>query len=206
MKRARTELSKDNRKQFILNCAEAIIATDGLEELSIAKVGKKSKLSIGTIYLYFESKEDIIAHLTLKSRHVLLEKFKESIGKETNVLNQVANLLHGYFLFYKQYPFYNQLVSYYESNTGLEEPEYLKSASQDIHMFVVKVLKDGKKQGLIRKDLNELEFSFLMWGTAVGIIQLLEVKKDALNNNLKLTELNFFKSYIKLIINQLKNN
>jgi AcrR family transcriptional regulator len=206
MKRARTELSKDNRKQFILDCAEAIIAADGLEELSIAKVGKKSKLSIGTIYLYFENKEDIIAHLTLKSRHVLLEKFKESIDNEPNVLHQVSNLLHGYFKFYKQYPFYNQLVSYYESNTGLEEPEYLKSASLDIHMFVVKMLQEGKKQGLIRHDLNELEFSFLMWGTAVGIIQLLEVKKDALKNNLKLTELNFFKSYIQLIINQLKSN
>ncbi|TAF75591.1 MAG: TetR/AcrR family transcriptional regulator [Bacteroidetes bacterium] len=204
MKRARTESSKDDRKQFILDCAEDIIEQGGLKELSIAKVGKKSKLSIGTIYLYFENKEEIIGHLTLKSRQVLLKNFHESIINEPNALNQVSNFIYAYFKFYKEYPFYNQLVSYYESNTGLEEPEYLKSASLDINMFVVKVLQEGKKQGLIRQDLNELEFSFLMWGTAVGILQLIDVKKEALENNLKTTEIDFFNSYIQLIINSLK--
>jgi TetR/AcrR family transcriptional regulator len=117
MKRARSESSKDDRKQFILDCAEDIVSNDGLDELSIAKVGKKANLSIGTIYLYFQNKEEIIAHLTLKSRQVLLTKFNESISNEPNVLNQVARFLHAYFQFYKEYPFYNQLVSYYESNT-----------------------------------------------------------------------------------------
>ncbi|TAG52116.1 MAG: TetR/AcrR family transcriptional regulator [Cytophagales bacterium] len=204
MKRARTESSKGDRRQFILDCAENIIANDGLEELSIAKVGKKTSLSIGTIYLYFENKEDIIAHLTLKSRKVLLEKFNESIKNEPNVLNQVANFIYAYFNFYQDYPYYNQLVSYYESNTGLEEPDFLKTASLDINMFVVNVLNEGKKQGVVRHELNELEYSFLMWGTVVGVLQLIDVKKDILENILKISKIDFFKSYIHLIINSLK--
>lgn len=204
MKRARTESSKDDRKQYILDCAEDIVKHDGLDELNIAKVGKKANLSIGTIYLYFENKEDIIAHLTLKSRQVLLSKFNESYENEPNVLNQVSNFLHAYFQFYKEYPFYNQLVSYYEANTGLKEPEYLKSASLDINMFVVNVLNEGKKQGVIKQDLNEFEFSFLLWGTAVGVIQLLEVKKEVLEDSLKMKEIDFFNSYINLIISSIK--
>jgi AcrR family transcriptional regulator len=204
MKRARTELSKDNRKQFILDCAEDIIANEGLVDLSIAKVALKSKLSIGTIYLYFENKEDIIAQLTLKSRHVLLEEFSESVKDEANVITQISNILYAYYKFYKKYPYYNQLVSFYETNAGLQEPEKLKLASIEINEFVVKILHQGKIQGLIRQDLNEFEFSFLMWGTAVGVLQLIEVKKDMLDNILKIEEIDFFETYTKMIIKSLE--
>jgi AcrR family transcriptional regulator len=203
MKRARTESSKDDRRQFILDCAEYIVANDGLDDLSIAKVGKKSNLSIGTIYLYFQNKEDIIAHLTLKSRQILLQKFNKSIENETDALIQVSKFIYSYFQFYKEYPYFNQIISYYESNTGLEEPEFLKLASIDITNFVIRVLKNGKMQGVISQDLDELQTSFIIWGTAVGIMQLIAVKKDVLEISLKTTEADFFNSYIKLIIKSL---
>lgn len=47
MQRARNESSKDNRKQHILDCAEQIIISNGLDALSIARVAKESKLAVG---------------------------------------------------------------------------------------------------------------------------------------------------------------
>lgn len=206
MKRARTELSKENRKQFILDCAEKLILKEGLQKLSLSKVSKKSKLAIGTIYIYFKSKEEIIASLTVKSRHILLEKFIENTSQTENPLAKIEGILLSFYTFYKEKPFYNQLVTFYESNSGLQETPELIDASYKITQLVVDIVKSGKLKKVIREDLDELSFSFMLWGTAIGIIQLIEIKSVVLENTLKIDEFEFYNNYISLIINSLKTN
>lgn len=204
MRRARTELSKENRKQFILDCAEQIIIETGLSTLNIASVSKKTKLAVGTIYIYFNSKEDIIAHLTIKSREILLQKFIENTNKKENALEKIEELLIAFYYFYKENPAYNQLVSFYETNSGLQETEELRQASYKITELVVDIVKKGKDKNTIRHSISEIDFSFWLWGTTIGIIQLIEVKKAVLTEVLKKTEIDFYKTHISLIISSLK--
>jgi TetR/AcrR family transcriptional regulator len=204
MLRARTDISKENRKQFILNSAEQLILKEGLSSLSIQRVSKNTKLAVGTIYLYFKSKEDIIANLTIRSREVLLQKFIESTNKKENALDKISELLISFYNFYKEKHVYNQLVSFYETNSGLQETEDLREASYMITQLVVDIVKEGKKQQTIKKSLKEIEFSFWLWGTTIGIIQLIEVKRAILTQTLGQSELDFYKSHISLIISSLK--
>lgn len=204
MLRARDDKAKDLRKQHILEAAEQIIREQGLEHLSIAGVAKKVKLAVGTIYLYFPKKEDIIAHLTIKSREILLEKFKASTAQSENALEQIRLLLGAYFKFYKEHLFYHELVSFYESNAGLEEPEELLQASRDITNFVVEILTKGQAERHIRTDLDAHEFSFLLWGTVVGVIQLISVKSGQLRTQLHKSPEAFFEAYIDLIVKSLR--
>ena len=204
MQRARDDKAKDLRKQHILEAAEQIIRTQGLEQLNIAAVAKKVKLAVGTIYLYFPKKEDIIAHLTIKSREILLEKFKKSTAQSENALEQIHHLLAAYFRFYKEHLFYHELVSFYESNAGLEEPEELLQASRNITDFVVEILNKGQVERHIRADLDAQEFSFLLWGTVVGVIQLINVKAGPLQAQLHKSPEAFFETYIDLIVKSLR--
>ncbi|WP_143883596.1 TetR/AcrR family transcriptional regulator [Chryseobacterium binzhouense] len=203
MRRARTEISKENRKQFILDCAEELILAEGLSSLSLIKVSKKTKLAVGTIYLYFSSKEDIIANLTIKSREILLEKFIQYTSEKENAIEKIAELLKAFYSFYKEKPFYNQLVSFYETNSGLEETEELKAASFNITKLVSDIIREGKKENIIQKDLNEMEFSFWLWATTIGVIQLLEIKGNIVTDTLKQSESEFYKNHIKMIISSL---
>lgn len=204
MQRARTELSKASRKKDILDCAEAIISKEGLSGLSLKAVAKKANLAIGTIYLYFEKKEDLIAALTLKSRHFLLEQFKQRIQNEANALLQLTQLLTAYFDFYKSHPHYNELVSFFEKNAGLEEPAELVQASLEINKLVSDVVEKGKLKNQIRPDVDAATFSFLLWGTAVGIIQLLQVKKVGIEKVLQKTEEEFYLDFVRLICNSIE--
>ena len=199
MLRARTESSKENRKQFILDCAEQIILEDGLSTLSIGNVSKRSKLAVGTIYLYFKSKEEIIAHLTIKSREILLQKFVEHTHPKEDALEKIAALLHAFFDFYKQNPFYTQLVSFYETNAGLEETDELKQASFKITKLVVDIVNLGKEQKVIHRSINEMAFSFWLWGSTVGILQLIEVKKKLLLEVMQQTDHDFYNAHISRV-------
>jgi AcrR family transcriptional regulator len=204
MLRARDDIAKDARKQHILDCAEQIIQEKGMDRLSIVQVAKKAKLAVGTIYLYFEKKEDIIASLTIKSREMLLQQFQERTAQAPDTPEKVRQLLWAYFDFSRHHPFYHQLVSFYETNAGLEEPEALLEASKNITDFVVDIFREGKKQGSIRPDMHEEEFSFLLWGTAVGVIQLINVKPTLLSTQIHKPTDAFFEAYVNLIISGLK--
>jgi len=204
MKRARNQNAKDNRRQAILDSAKKIIEAKGLTSLSIATVAKKTKLAVGTIYLYFPKKEDIIAQLTIESRHKLLQKFEESSQNKTNALDKIRELLFAYFSFYEQNQHYYDLVSLYESNAGLEKSKALVESSAKITNFVMEILKEGKAQGYIQKDLNEKEFAFLLWGSANGIIQLINVKSQHLLSELNIESKAFFKSFSEMVIRSIE--
>jgi AcrR family transcriptional regulator len=204
MRRARTDISKENRRNEILACAENIIIENGLAGLNLKTVAKTCNLAIGTLYLYFPSKEDLIAALTIKSRQLLLEMFEKNISNETSAIEKISKLLGSYYQFYKKYPHYNELVSFFEKNAGLEEPEPLKKASFAINALVIDILKEGKVKKEIRNDLDETTFSFLLWGSAVGIIQLVEVKKSSIKKTLDINEKEFFQQFINMITNSLK--
>ncbi len=203
-KRAISEESKEDRRNFILSCAEEIVKTNGLSGLNIQSVAKKSGFATGTIYLYFANKEDLIAHLTLDSRKELLRIFEKSIVGEGLAMKQLSKVMEAFFHFYETRPHYYELVSFFEKNTGLEEPEELELMSRKINQLVADILKKGKKQGHIRNDLDEMTFSFLLWGSSVGILQLLEVKKSIIKRTLNTDSFDFFSKHIELVLHAIK--
>ena len=63
---------KDPQKiERIYKATLALVSEIGLAGLTMSKIGKKAKLGMGTIYTYFESKEEIINSIyqSLKKKH-----------------------------------------------------------------------------------------------------------------------------------------
>ncbi|NJL13866.1 MAG: TetR/AcrR family transcriptional regulator [Microscillaceae bacterium] len=199
-RRARNDSAKDLRRQHILDCAEKIVLHKGLSQLSITAVAKEAKLAIGTIYLYFENKEELIAQLTLKSREILLQKFREGIALSPHPLEQIRNILVASQNFYQENKFYHELVSFFEINAGLAETPELKEAGLAITHLVVSVLENAKKQGLIRPETDEKAFALIMWATSVGMIQLLDVKEAMVRELLPGKGQDFYNHYVDILL------
>ena len=65
--RARSKAEKGDRRRKILDTAKNVILEGSVEDLSIAALARRSGIAKGTIYLYFETKFDVIDHLLLDS-------------------------------------------------------------------------------------------------------------------------------------------
>lgn len=59
----RKERERDERRELILNAANEIIKSEGIDHLSIRKIAGKIDYSPTIIYHYFKDKDDIISHL-----------------------------------------------------------------------------------------------------------------------------------------------
>ncbi|HSD02564.1 MAG TPA: helix-turn-helix domain-containing protein [Gaiellales bacterium] len=57
--RARSAEAKAGRRRHILDCAAALCARSGYDELAVADVAERAGLAKGTIFRYFPTKEDL---------------------------------------------------------------------------------------------------------------------------------------------------
>jgi AcrR family transcriptional regulator len=60
----RTELAKAARREEILAAARRVFAREGFGGTTIADIAREASIALGTVYLYFSSKEDVFAALS----------------------------------------------------------------------------------------------------------------------------------------------
>lgn len=70
--RARREREKEERRQSILRAAREVFFENGFHRATVDDVAGRAKVSKGTVYLYFESKETILALLLLEGLNELV--------------------------------------------------------------------------------------------------------------------------------------
>jgi AcrR family transcriptional regulator len=72
----RTRLSREERSEEILGAARRVFAEKGFTGTTIADIAEEAKIALGTIYLYFPSKESVFAAL----HQQLAEIIAQAIG------------------------------------------------------------------------------------------------------------------------------
>lgn len=195
---------KNNRKELILNAAENIMEKVGLYGLSIELIAEETQLAKGTIYLYFKSKEEILSSLTIKARKKLLDQFRLVEKSEVNPYNQLIALITTSYSFYKQFPLHYDLVSLYEANHKVAETEEMYQSSQDITDFVYGIVERAQEGGYIKSSINRLQFTMVMWGMTVGVLQLIKVRGSLLQENLSITEVELIQTFVSSFFEGIK--
>ncbi|MEI9991289.1 MAG: TetR/AcrR family transcriptional regulator [Rhizomicrobium sp.] len=71
---------KQNRRQAILDAADALFLSGGGALPSAAQIAAKAGLAKGTVYLYFQTKEEIFAALLLEGWAALLQEVGGTLG------------------------------------------------------------------------------------------------------------------------------
>lgn len=200
----RREQEKENRRQVILDAAEAIMQANGIHGLNIDLIAHETQLAKGTIYLYFKSKEEILATLTLKARIALFESFKTAAFTTENPVEQLKNIIYANYNLFKTNPLQYDLVSLYEANSQLTETPELQAISNDITNLVVEIAQKAQTDGLMNPNINPFHFTFCMWGMTIGIHQVIKIRGKNMQENMNIVEQDLLESYVQILINGMK--
>ena len=198
------EAQKESKYHAILDAAEAVMHEEGLASLSINKVARKAGVAKGTVYLYFEDKEEIIGSLAVKARRLLLDYFKKYIKAQTDPIEKIKAIFWADYYYLKEQHGYHQLITFYEQNTGLKETGELANTGQAISMYIKDVIEDAINQKAIRQDIDSGALSFMFWGMSVGIIQLVETRHEQLKQFLGKSPEEFYTLFINTTVDAMK--
>ncbi|MCF8261643.1 MAG: TetR/AcrR family transcriptional regulator [Melioribacteraceae bacterium] len=182
----RREREKLIRRNEIIDAAETIFFTKGFESATMDDVATESELSKGTLYLYFKSKDELYQAIVQRGAVILHDLFEKATENVENGLCGVRAIGEAFVQFYNQFPNYHDAMMFDQSR----EAEINPQSKTDIATFEIKkqtndlfiaTIQRGIDDGSIRKDINPLMTSLLLWAEAMGVMQLVKYKGNVIN-------------------------
>jgi len=84
---------KQQRQEAILQAAEEILKQDGFANLSMDKIAEKAELSKGTLYLYFENKEQLLIGIINGHMDRLIKRLEKTFKKHGELRQLLRELV-----------------------------------------------------------------------------------------------------------------
>jgi TetR/AcrR family transcriptional regulator len=175
-RRAREKL---RRRRSILDAARSVFFESGFQLATVDDVAARAEVSKGTVYLYFESKETILAHLLLEGLDDLIGVLEEAYASERDITpgERLRRLAMGYLNFFQTNPHYFRLImafdrGRFQESVPIEIYEQVLARSLRGFHWVVQAVQQGVNQGIF--DVAEpRQAAAAVWASLNGVLVLL---------------------------------
>ncbi|MFR2332510.1 MAG: TetR/AcrR family transcriptional regulator, partial [Flavonifractor plautii] len=168
-KQALTEFHRGS----ILAAAERLFAEKGTEKTTMDDIAREAEYSKATLYVYFQSKEEIINAILLSGMVLLKKKIHEAIESHSDWYQAYDAVCRSIVRFYDENP------TAYDAATGTmplvqEADETQKGVadilrvSGEIDEELAAFLVRGAAEGAVRSQLPPMETVLLFWSALSG--------------------------------------
>ena len=176
-----------DKKKSIIQSALDLIQENGFHGCPVSMVAKNAGVAAGTIYTYFENKDDLIIgiyeHVLEEIIKYLSERDDSSLPFKDRFYNYWKNLTDFYEINPSFHRFYDQFM-YSPFNS-----EELQTKPNIWHEFAYSFFEDGINQGAIKR-LNPVVLSILVNTNVNSIVRIKQnFKKKLQRNNMELNEI-----------------
>jgi len=179
----RREREREQRKAQILDTARALLLEKGLNATSINQIAKRAELSVGAIYFYYKSKEDLYAALQVEGLELLNQTIRESVQKPSQPQENIRNIAMAYLKFSEEHKNYFDIINYFlASPEPIFSPELkiqVDERGKDNLTILTDTIREGIRNGLF-KAVDPRRQAIILWSTLHGMIQFKKLEKTIL--------------------------
>ena len=209
----RKEREKEQRKQTIIDAAEDIFFSKGIDIATMDDVAAKAELSKGTLYLYFKNKDELFWAIHFRGLSLLADYMAKvktnNPGKSGAELAREAGLSYlDYAIKHKNYFDIMMICEGQCDDQELDKDENFsacKIKSEESIAYLVEIIMIGQADGSISKKRKATELAIFLWGGLSGMIQLYhtdKLKNLELNDGLDKDEM--LKDYIDFLTESIR--
>lgn len=188
---SRKEKEYQLRRTEILNAAERLFATKGFHNTTMAEVAETSEFSIGTLYQFFKSKEELYYTLVIEKFDTLHSLIKEGLNQFSKSLEQIGALIQTHLTFFQNhrdfFKIFIQERNTLESQVNFKLGETIRQKYLSYIEFVTQIMKKGVKERDLKK-LNPKELAFFLMGIMNSFVfqWILNPREELLTSKLPL--------------------
>lgn len=102
--RQRSRVATRQKADQLLEAAAAIIAEKGFEATAIRDVGRRLEVSLGGMYYYFASKDDLLFQIQFRTFGALLAEQERAANLPGSAEDRLRGLLVGHLAFFAEHP------------------------------------------------------------------------------------------------------
>ncbi|WP_299532541.1 TetR/AcrR family transcriptional regulator [Ulvibacterium sp.] len=194
-------LKPASRREQIINAADLVLLDVGVKDFTIDKVVEYLGIAKGTVYKYFQSKDDVLAEVSTKALNQLLNYFKMSERNSPDGPEKTKAVIMSCYHYSKDYPKYFELIVYLERPEFKTSAESHRKASTKIQEFFIGHIELQKEQGYFKKNINPMMMNYLCWGSSMGVMQFLDSKRAFLEQEQNISQEELMTSFVEVFVN-----
>ncbi|MFZ9857970.1 MAG: TetR/AcrR family transcriptional regulator [Roseiflexaceae bacterium] len=174
------QLHRDRQREGILEAAEGLFLTRGIDEVNMADIALSAQVTRATLYKYFPNKQEI-AWAVFENYCELMTAMvpDEFIRQTANGLTRVTKILEAWCEFFHTYPqralYFAQFDALYAKDGSTERMNRFKHRLHQGDEPIVLALRAGIADGSIRDDINPDLVGVTMMTIIAGIERRLAV-------------------------------
>lgn len=176
----RKKREKQLRRMEILEAAKEIFFSKGLISATMNEIAERAELSKGTLYLYFQSKEELYLSLLNEGDKIFMDMMQKELLPSLSAEELLRKTAAVYYEFYKNYPGYFK-ITYFLHHGDLRNkvpPELYESCmcqAKDMLRMIEGIIQKGIGEGTFRA-IDAWKMTLNLWATANGIFFLCSEK------------------------------
>jgi len=194
----RKEREKEQRREEILNASQQVFFEKGLQNSTMDEIAELAELSKGTLYLYYNSKEDLYLAVMLRGFDLLHEMVAKAEQQTTQPAEAMWMMGKVYYEFFEKHRNFFRMFHFLQY-PGLHKqvsPEMMESCNgqtQKTWKLIIDVFQRGVEEGTFRRDVNPVEAAVILWSNANSILLRIDNECDRWKQtlNIDLTQVYF---------------
>lgn len=200
---------KERRRNAIIDAAEKVIFSKGLEQATMAEIAQAAELSKGTLYLYFKNKQDLYIAICERGSNMLNRKFSKVLAGDQTGIELIRLMGEAYLDFVHNYPDYYNAFMYYETLKNTEELENSETAQtceenrRQAMNFMVRALQIGMQDGTIDDSYDPKELAIVLWSCTRGITTMDHMRQTGhhfkILDEMEIETSSLFSSFLDLV-------
>jgi len=161
---------KELTKQRLIEAAATEFAEVGYARANISRISEKADYAAGTVYNYFRSKHELLVAVLSRAMEMLTEQIQEEIAEISDPVEKAKRAIQVDFEFMER----NEALSKVIIREGFaadpkRQKEILVALAPASEIFV-QILEEGKREGLIRSDIDSVWATVLADGMVAYIL------------------------------------
>lgn len=179
----RKKREKERRRNAIVDAAEKVIFTKGIEQATMDEIAEEAELSKGTLYIYFKNKNELYMAICERGSNLLNDQLGKIFSGDHSGLELVRMMGETYLTFVRNNPEYFNAFIFYET---MEDVQELKESSmaqtceknmREAMNFMVRALQIGMQDGTINSSYDPKELAVMLWASTRGITMIHHMKE-----------------------------
>jgi AcrR family transcriptional regulator len=176
---SRRERERAQRRDDILRAAKTVFFQRGYHAATVDDVAVAAEVSKGTVYLYFDTKETILAHLLLDGLDTLVADLEAAyaVTEALDAGTRLRRIASAYLKFFQTSPEYYRLIMAFDRGqfqAAIDPGVYQDVLTRSLHglEWLERAVKQAQAEGLIAIE-NTREAASVLWAGMNGVLVLL---------------------------------
>ncbi|WP_051412198.1 TetR/AcrR family transcriptional regulator [Halonatronum saccharophilum] len=157
-------MEDESKKVKIIDAALKLFSSKGYHKTKMIEIADEAGVAKGTLYWYFDSKKQLFQAILLNGISQLVNRMKEDILEEEGARDKLRKVIELSIRFFAEC---KQLSKMYQESTvaiSQDFKEKLFEIKEEEVRLILKIIDEGKEEGVFRVDLDSSDLSNILIG------------------------------------------